>query len=191
MTRRDIIKAVYSISNNSPIIFTTGYTCRDAYDIEDRDSNFYMVGSMGLAASIGLGIAISCPNKTVIVVDGDGSFLMNPNSIFIASEQNVNNYIHIVIDNHLYESTGGQKTYAKNLDFSLIASEVGFTIFHKFYKINEFKNNLQYVLQNNGGPVFYHLIAEPQDNEVTKRISIPLKRMSERMLNLLQVKEAK
>lgn len=188
MTRRDVIKAIYSMVGDMPIIFTTGFTCREAFDIEDRKSNFYMVGSMGLAASIGIGIALNSKEQSVMVIEGDGSFLMCPNNIFIAGNLKVKNFIHIVIDNQMYESTGQQKTYSHGLDFSQMAFLAGYTTCKKVEDIEEFKKCLFEAICFKAGPVFFHLIVDTANTKMAKRIPMPLVQVKNRISNFLQTK---
>lgn len=93
---------------NTLIVTTTGFTSRELYQLADDDKNFYMVGSMGCASSIGLGLAIARPDKKVIVVEGDGAFLMRPSILPVISEQRPKNFLHVVLENETYESTGKQ-----------------------------------------------------------------------------------
>lgn len=188
MTRREVIKTIYSVAPEQPIIFSTGYTCREAFDIEDRRSNFYMVGSMGLAASIGIGIAVNCREKSVIVIDGDGSFLMCPNNIFIAGELRLKNLIHIVIDNQMYESTGRQKTYSGNLDFSSMALNAGYNLCKKIDNIEEFNESFASAIHSKKGPAFFHVVVDATNTQISKRVSVPLVQLKNRMSDFLQAK---
>lgn len=77
----------------------------------DRDRNFYMWGAMGLASSIGLGVALASPGSRVIVLDGDGSVLMNLGTLATIGRYNPPNLVHIILDNARYEVTGGQETH--------------------------------------------------------------------------------
>lgn len=81
---------------------------------------------MGLASSIGLGLALSRPDKDVVVIDGDGSLLMNMGSLVTIFANNPKNLTWIVIDNGAYGSTGNQDTYAQVIDLCEIAKSVGF-----------------------------------------------------------------
>ena len=85
------------------VISTTGMISREVFSHNDRQQNFYMIGSMGLASSFALGIAKSNPNKKIIILDGDGSFLMNLGSAACIGFYNAKNIIHIVLDNFSYE----------------------------------------------------------------------------------------
>jgi len=77
MNRKEAIELVTRKIGNEPIISANGYISRDLFSIDDKNTNFYMIGSMGLASSIGLGVAIKNPKKRIYVFDGDGNILMN------------------------------------------------------------------------------------------------------------------
>jgi phosphonopyruvate decarboxylase len=109
------------------IIATTGYTSRELYSIADRPNHFYMVGSMGCAVSIGLGLAKTKPTARVIVIDGDGALLMRLGAITSLCHERPKNLIHILLDNGEYESTGSQKTVSKTIDFSQFATASGYS----------------------------------------------------------------
>lgn len=118
------------------VICNIGFPSRELYDIKDREENFYMIGSMGLASSIGFGLALAQPDKNIVVIDGDGSLLMNMGSLVTIFANNPHNLTWIVIDNGAYGSTGNQDTYAQVLDLSEIAKSVGFKNSFKFEDIN-------------------------------------------------------
>ncbi|MEM1342790.1 MAG: thiamine pyrophosphate-dependent enzyme, partial [Pseudomonadota bacterium] len=93
--------------------------------IDDQPSNFYMLGTMGLASSIGLGLALAQP-KPVIVIDGDGSVLTNLGTLPTIANNVANNYILMIIDNGSYGSTGDQPTYTgKKTSLAGMAREAG------------------------------------------------------------------
>ena len=121
MQRRDAIEKIMNSIDDELVICNIGFPSRELYDIEDRKENFYMIGSMGLASSIGLGLALSQPEKDVVVIDGDGALLMNMGSLVTVKACNPRNLTWIVINNGAYGSTGNQETYAKNLDLKEIA----------------------------------------------------------------------
>ena len=126
MARREAIEDIMKCIDDELIICNIGFPSRELYDIEDREENFYMIGSMGLASSIGLGLALSRPDKDVVVIDGDGSLLMNMGSLVTIFANNPKNLTWIVIDNGAYGSTGNQDTYAQVIDLCEIAKSVGF-----------------------------------------------------------------
>ena len=95
-----------------------------------------MIGSMGLASSIGLGLALAKPHEDVVVIDGDGSLLMNMGSLVTVFANNPSNLTWIVIDNGAYGSTGNQDTYAQVVDLVDVARGVGFKNSYYFDDIN-------------------------------------------------------
>ncbi len=115
MERIDIIKKISSKLTNELVVCNIGFPSRELYHVKDSSTHFYMLGSMGLASSIGLGLAMSS-NRKVVVFDGDGSVLMNFGSLVTIFNQNPENLILIVLDNECYGSTGSQCTYASTVD---------------------------------------------------------------------------
>ena len=81
MIRKSAIKTACNFAKNDIIVSANGFISRDVYSSFEKDTNFYMIGSMGLASSIGLGIALKKPKKKVFVFDGDGNILMNLGSL--------------------------------------------------------------------------------------------------------------
>jgi phosphonopyruvate decarboxylase len=126
LSRYEILESVAQICGTDlPIIATTGKTGRELFTIRDSDNHFYMVGSMGYASSIGLGVAMNTSSRTV-VIDGDGALLMNLGTLATIGHFAPDNLIHITIDNGLYESTGGQPTTSNTVDFAAIAHSCGY-----------------------------------------------------------------
>jgi sulfopyruvate decarboxylase subunit beta len=92
------------------IVCNLGFPSRELYAVRDRPENFYMLGSMGLASSIGLGLALARPLKKVMVLDGDGSVLMNLGTLATIAARDPENYLLVILDNCCYGSTGSQPT---------------------------------------------------------------------------------
>lgn len=126
-SRREAVEKIAAFGDDDTVIIaTTGLTGRQLYEAGDRPGNFYMVGSMGCASSIGLGIAVSAPQKSVIVIDGDGAAIMRLGAMATIGHRSPQNMLHILLDNNSHESTGGQSTVSHNADFISIASAVGY-----------------------------------------------------------------
>ena len=122
LMRNEVInELIKATDENDLIIATTGYTGRELCVASDRSNHFYMVGSMGCAIDIGLGLAIMQPKKRVIVIDGDGALLMRLGAISTVGYMAPKNLHHLVLDNNAYESTGSQKTVSQLIDFVGIA----------------------------------------------------------------------
>jgi len=118
---------VHSVTSNDDIIIaTTGYTGRELYAVGDRANHLYMVGSMGCAISLGLGLAIAKPRRRVIVLDGDGAALMRLGALATVGYERPANLLHVLLDNGIHESTGGQTTVSGSLDFCGIAGACGY-----------------------------------------------------------------
>lgn len=108
------------------LIAATGMTGRELYDLGDRQNNFYMVGSMGCAGSIGLGLALCRPERKIAVIDGDGALLMRMGSMATAGYYSPANMLHVLLDNHSHASTGGQFTVSPAVDFGAAAHSCGY-----------------------------------------------------------------
>jgi len=87
-----------------------GFPSQELYSLSDSDRTFYMLGSMGLSSSIGLGLSLSTP-QSVVAIDGDGSVLMNLGTMATIANQAPPNYVLLIVDNGAYGSTGDQPTY--------------------------------------------------------------------------------
>jgi len=110
MTRFEATRAIVEAAGDAAIVSSLGHPTYDLFAAGDRARNFYTWGSMGLASSIGLGLAIARPDVRVLVVDGDGSLLMNLGSLATIGLLRPANLALIVMDNEAYATTGGQKT---------------------------------------------------------------------------------
>jgi sulfopyruvate decarboxylase subunit beta len=151
------IKALEQIANqldDQLVVCNIGFPSRELYHVKDSPKHFYMLGSMGMASSMGLGLAMA-QDREVVVFDGDGSVLMNLGSLVTISNQKPQNLILVVLDNECYGSTGNQCTYASATDLKKVAKGVGFKeTFH--FKESEDEIDFLPVL-NSEGPVFVHL----------------------------------
>ena len=136
MARYEAIEDIMKHIDDEIIVCNIGFPSRELYDIKDRDRNFYMIGSMGLASSIGFGLALAKPDEDIVVIDGDGSLLMNMGSLVTIFAHNPRNLTWIVIDNGAYGSTGNQDTYAQLIDLVDVAKSVGFKNSFEFKDID-------------------------------------------------------
>jgi phosphonopyruvate decarboxylase len=141
--------------DDSVLIATTGFTGRELFSINDRVNHIYMVGSMGCASSFGLGLALARPDLKIIVIDGDGAGLMRMGNFATIGTYASNNFIHILLDNEVHDSTGGQSTVSKNINFAMIAKACGYSTALSGNK-TELIDEL-FSLNKNEGPAFGHL----------------------------------
>lgn len=114
------------ISDDTLVVATLGNAKYDLFNAKDRPRNFYMWNSMGMASSLGLGLAMARPQNKVIVLDGDGSLLMNLGSLATEAVREPKNLVHICWDNRSYELTGKQPTAtAFRTDLAKVAEGAG------------------------------------------------------------------
>ena len=124
LRRVDAIRILMEYVTDEIVVCNIGYPSRELYYIKDRPENFYMLGSMGLCSSIGLGLALSL-NRKVISIEGDGSILMNLGTLSTIGYTKPDNFILYIIDNSVYGSTGNQRTHTENTNLCEIARACG------------------------------------------------------------------
>jgi sulfopyruvate decarboxylase subunit beta len=107
MKRAESLKALYPEFENCLVVTIMGACAQELYDLGHCDNFFYLQHAMGLASSIGLGLALSRPQERVVVLDGDGSVLMNLGTLTTLARYRPANLIHIIFDNGSLLSTGG------------------------------------------------------------------------------------
>ena len=125
-SRAQAMAAILELLNDEPVIICNGFPSREAFKIADRPTHFYMIGSMGVAAAIGLGVALSKPAKRVVVFDGDGNVLMGMCTLATVGSLQPRNFIHVVFDNEVYGSTGNQPTISNVVRLEQVAKAAGY-----------------------------------------------------------------
>jgi thiamine pyrophosphate-dependent acetolactate synthase large subunit-like protein len=127
MTRASAVAMVArALEAEWAVVACNGMIGRELFTHADRDLQFYMIGSMGLASSIGLGIALVQPSRTVVVFDGDGNVLMNMGTLGSVAAAGVQNFYHVVFDNAAHGSTGDQRTISDRVPLERVASAAGY-----------------------------------------------------------------
>lgn len=126
LSRFDALAAARARLRDEPVVHANGYICRESFSLGDRDANFYMLGSMGLASAIGLGIATARPDEPVVVFDGDGNLLMNLGILAQVAALQPRGLVHCVFDNAAYGSTGNQASIAATVDLAALAEAAGY-----------------------------------------------------------------
>ena len=157
VSRRDALKKIieHTPEDNSVVIATTGYTGRELFAIQDRHNQIYMVGSMGCASSLALGIAVTRPGLRTVIIDGDGAGLMRMGNFATIGSYGGPNLIHILLDNEVHDSTGAQATVTGNIRFAGIAEASGYSVSLSGYELSLLDE--LFSLQGHQGPVFAHL----------------------------------
>ena len=121
-SREEALRAVQrAVEPSDIVIATTGFTGRELYACDDRHNQLYVVGSMGCASSIGLGLAWARPDRRVVVLDGDGAMLMRLGALATLAYEQPKNLVHVLLDNEAHESTGGQSTVSHSMDLAGVA----------------------------------------------------------------------
>ena len=156
-SRREVLDHIINLTpeEDTVVIATTGYTGRELFAIADRRNQLYMVGSMGCASSLGLGLALARPDLHVVIIDGDGAALMRMGNFATIGSYAGNNLTHILLDNEAHDSTGSQATVTGNVRFAEIATACG-------YAASYDGNDIQmldelFSLKGISGPRFGHL----------------------------------
>lgn len=111
MIRSEILREIAPIIRDHLVVCNIGLPSQELHMIDDQSTNFYMLGTMGLASSIGLGLAL-VQDKKVVAIDGDGSVLTSFGTLPTIANNARDNFILLIIDNGSYGSTGDQPTYA-------------------------------------------------------------------------------
>ena len=132
LSRFDALRAAVEALGHEPVVHANGYVCRESFAVRDRPENFYMIGSMGLASSIALGLALARPEQRTVVFDGDGNLLMNLGILPMVGggpavgRSRPANFVHVVFDNGIYGSTGGQLSASRGVGLDAVAAACGY-----------------------------------------------------------------
>jgi len=126
MSRLTALEVALKAAGDDPVAHANGYICRESFSLADRPQSFYMIGSMGLAPAIALGLALAQPARRVVVFDGDGNLLMNLGILAMIAAQRPANLLHLVFDNEVYGSTGNQASLSRGVRLDRLAQAAGF-----------------------------------------------------------------
>lgn len=118
-------RVLAAVPDSAALIVTTGKAGRELFTLADRSQHLYLVGSMGCASGVGLGVALST-TRPVVVLDGDGAALMKLGTLATVGAMRPRNLVHVVLDNGVHDSTGGQATVSPNVDFAAVALACGY-----------------------------------------------------------------
>ncbi len=167
-TRFEILKVIAAFLDSKVVVCNLGIPSKELYEIKHQPSNFYMLGSMGMAAPIGLGISLAT-DKEVVVIDGDGSILMNPGTLATAAHFNPSNLTIFAVDNSSYGSTGEQPTLTGScVDLAILARGFGIG---SVVKASGKKQLVDAINNPSSGLKFIHALALPGNAKVP---NIPL-----------------
>ncbi len=115
-----------ALTGDEALIATTGMTSRELFSLADRANHLYVVGGMGTASAIGLGLAHALPRQRVVVIDGDGAALMKLGTLATVGFYQPKNLLHVILDNESHDSTGGQQTVSGSTQFAAVAAAASY-----------------------------------------------------------------
>jgi sulfopyruvate decarboxylase subunit beta len=157
MKRDDTLKALARHVTDADIVLPVYSTAFDWIDIRPHPLNYLSHGAMGLASSHALGLALGRPDRRIIVLDGDGSLLMNLGSLVTIAEAAPPNLFHFVCHNGTYEANGGHPIPGRDrVDLAGFARAAGYRTVHEFSDLKIFEQRIGAVLSE-PGPVFADL----------------------------------
>ena len=159
--RIDLLRRVQARAPaEAAIVATTGKTGRELFTCEDRPQQLYQVGSMGCASAMGLGIALNTA-RPVLVLDGDGAALMKLGTMATIGAYAPGNLIHVLLDNGVHDSTGGQATVSPNVDFAAVAQACGYPRAFRCDSEAGFARALDAAVGEGPRPVLIHALIAP------------------------------
>ncbi len=162
----DMFRSFQSHRENS-IVIVTGTGGRHWGDISTNEKrDVPLAGAMGQTTSAALGLALAQPNEKVVLFDSEGSLLMNMGILATIAGQKPNNFVHFLMDNECYATTGGQPVpNAQEIDYAGMAKEAGYTAAYNFDNLEDLTTNLGKIM-NETGPVFVAMKMVPEvENE--------------------------
>jgi len=140
MLRADCLRSVYEHLKGSLVVTIMGATAAELQSLGHRENFFYLQHAMGLASSVGLGLALCLPRQRVVVFDGDGSVLMNLGGLTTLARYAPKNLIHVIFDNESLFSTGGFPTATRTgADLAAMAHAAGITQAQTVRNLEEFR----------------------------------------------------
>jgi len=163
--REEILEKIAEAFPSEPLVTTTGFTSREMFELrvqkgQPHDQDFLTVGSMGHCSSIALGVALAKPHQNVLCIDGDGAALMHMGAFATTGQCGLTNFKHVLINNAVHDSVGGQPTGAAFIDFPSIALACGYRHAKRVSTGAELESALK-ELKEGEGPYFLEVRALP------------------------------
>ena len=186
LTRTEALKLVLgALRGGEAIIATTGKTGRELFTIADRPNHLYVVGGMGTASAIGFGVARALPQQPTVVIDGDGAALMKMGSLATIGFYRPQNFLHIVLDNEVHDSTGGQQTASPTVRFAEVAAAANYQSAFAFDQPEKVAGAV-HELRNIPGPSLLHVKIRPGSPESVGRPTVNPHEVKDRFSEFLR-----
>ena len=181
LNRKGAIDVIMNSINDDDILLSQiGFPSKEVYNSKDRDHNFYLLGALGAATEVGIGLALEKPDRHIYVIDGDGAFFFNPNQLFDLAVYKPENLTVICLDNGSWGSTGNQPTLSSSgMNLSAIASALG--IDNK--GMTDSAEELTALLRNK--PQFLHYFIEAGNDKTGVEIPLHAIEIKQRFMNAI------
>ena len=186
LTRTEALELIIEcLAGTEAIIATTGKTGRELFTISDSPNHLYVVGGMGTASAIGFGVAHALPRQPVVVIDGDGAALMKLGTLATIGFYQPPNLLHILLDNEVHDSTGGQQTASSIVGFASIAAGANYRSAFAVDGKEEIREAL-HLLRQRPGPSLLHVKIKRGSPQKLGRPTVKPHEVKERFSNFLQ-----
>lgn len=181
MRSLDALRAAVGELGDALAVSCNGFVSRELYRLRDRPENLYLLGSMGLAAPVAMGIALSRPGRRVVVFDGDGNALMGLGGMANIGAAAPRNLLHVILDNGVYASTGAQGTVSRRVPLEEVARACGYA---RACRVRD-EESLRRAWREEGGPACIVVEVEPSDGAGLPRVGIPPPELARRFREVL------
>ncbi len=185
-SRWEALEVISRCTRGHPVISSTGYNSREFFNVEDRQTNFYMQGSMGFALPLSLGASLFHEGP-VFCIDGDSSMLMRLGGLATAAMFNRGNLTYILLDNQVNDSTGGQASVSGNLCFDQLAGALGFDRFFRVEDLDRLPDAIERS-RDSAGISFIHIPIAAGTKRAMKRPNLAPEEIAERFCGFLSPK---
>ena len=167
------------------VIATTGKCGRELFTLDDRPQHLYQVGSMGCASGMALGVSVTT-GRRVVVLDGDGAALMKLGTLATVGAYRPEGFVHVVMDNGVHDSTGGQATSSPAVEFADMALACGYRRAFACDSLAGWERALRAALVADDGPVLVHARMRPGSMSKLGRPTVPPHEVAQRFKAFLQ-----
>ena len=191
MAREEALEIILdNLDSDTIVVVTTGKTSREIFEIREKNNqsheqDFLTVGSMGHCSAIALGIALTKPHRQVVCIDGDGAMLMHLGSLTSIATLKPKIFRHILMNNEVHESVGGQNTAARDLDMTAIVNSLGASKIFKAETLADLEANISDFISCSG-PSFLEVKIRPGSREDLGRPTIKPVDNKEKFMKFLE-----